>query len=126
MKVVQSIKPFHKDERGEMFHLLDKEVNFTSVLLITSKKGTIRANHYHKKDTHYCYVIEGKMEYTYKEIGNNKPKKTVIIKKGDVVTTLPMTQHAMKFLEESVFLALTTESRDKKKYEKDTVRIKLV
>jgi quercetin dioxygenase-like cupin family protein len=68
MKIVKKIKPFHVDERGEMSHLLDNASNITSVLYITCKKGAIRANHYHKKDTHYSYMVEGSMEYTYKNL----------------------------------------------------------
>lgn len=126
MKIIYKVEPFHKDERGEMCHLLPKEVKITSAVLITSKKGSIRANHYHKKDTHYCYMIKGKMEYSYQDFANAKKKKTVIVEKGDVVITHPMTLHAMKFLEDSMFLALTTEKRDQKKYERDTVRVTLI
>jgi quercetin dioxygenase-like cupin family protein len=127
MKLLKKVKPFFADERGEMFHLLDKKTPITSVLLITSRKGAIRANHYHKKDTHYSYLLSGSMEYTYRDLGGkNTKKKSVIIKKGEIVETPPMTEHAMRFLEDSVFLALTTEERDQKKYEKDTVRVKLV
>lgn len=127
MKYVKTIKPFHKDERGEMSHLIENKTPVTSVLLITSKKGAIRANHYHKKDTHYVYMFKGKMEYSYQDLKSKiKKKKTVIVNKWDIVHTPPMTIHAMKFLEDSVFLAITTEERDQKKYEKDTVHIKLI
>ncbi len=127
MKYVKTIKPFHRDERGEMSHLLGKKIPITSVLLITSKKDAIRANHYHKKDTHYAYMLEGKMEYSYQDLqSKNKKKQSIIIGKGEIVCTPPMIIHAMRFLEDSVFLAITTEERDQKKYEKDTVRINLI
>lgn len=128
MKYIKTIKPFHIDKRGEMSHLIeDNKTRITSILLITSKKGAIRANHYHKKDTHFAYILEGKMEYTYQDLKSKvKNKKTAIVKKGDIIYTPPMAIHAMKFLEDSVFLAITTEERDQKKYEKDTIRIKLI
>lgn len=134
MKFVKKIKPFHTDARGEMFYLLDKSAPITSALYITCKKGAIRANHYHKKDTHYSYMINGSMEYTYKKLKTQSSRlaakraklKTVIVSAGEIVETPPMTMHAMRFLEDSVFIALTTEARDQKKYEKDTVRVKLV
>lgn len=127
MKYVKTIKPFHIDERGEMSHLIEDKTPITSVLLITSKKGSIRANHYHKKDTHYAYLLKGKMEYSYQDLKSKvKEKKSLILKKGDIVHTPPMTIHAMRFLENSVFLAITTEDRNQKKYEKDTVRVKLI
>lgn len=128
MKYIKTIKPFNIDKRGEMSHLIEEnKTRITSILLITSKKGAIRANHYHKKDTHFAYILEGKMEYTYQDLRSKvKNKKTAIVKKGDIIYTPPMTIHAMKFLEDSVFLAITTEERDQKKYEKDTIRVKLI
>lgn len=127
MKYVKKIRPFFADERGEMFHLLDKNAAITSVLLVTCKKGAIRANHYHKKDAHYSYILKGSMEYTYQDVKDKNAKKhTIIVHKGEIVETSPMTIHAMKFLEDSVFIALTTEARDHKKYEKDTIRVKLI
>lgn len=127
MKFVKRIKPFHIDERGEMSYLLEDSISITSVLYITCKKGSIRANHYHKKDTHYSYILEGSMEYAYKDVKDKNAKKhTVIVSKGEIVRTPPMTIHAMKFMEDSIFIAFTTEGRDREQYEKDTVRTKLV
>lgn len=125
MKIVRKVEPFHIDERGEMSYILDRETPITSVLLITCKKGSIRANHYHKKDSHYVYILEGKIEYTYQEVGSKK-KQSVVVNKGEVVYSPPMTMHAMRFLEDTVMLAFTTESRNQKKYENDTVRINLI
>lgn len=126
MKITKRIKPFFIDDRGEMSYLLTDKGSIKSVLLITSKEGSIRANHYHKKDAHYVYLLEGKMEYTYKNVNDKGKKKTVLVEKGDMIYTPPMTMHAMKFLENTVFLALTTEGRIQGKYEKDTIRIKLL
>ena len=52
--------------------------------------------------------------------------KTIVVNAGEIVESPPMTMHAMRFLEDSIFIALTTEARDQKKYEKDTVRVKLI
>ncbi len=125
MNIVRKVKPFHVDERGEMSYILDRETIITSALIITCKKGSIRANHYHKKDSHYAYMLEGKMEYTYRDAGS-KENKSVIVNKGEVVYSPQMTIHAMRFLVNSVFLALTTEKRDKKLYENDTVRVDIL
>ncbi len=127
MKIVRKLKPFHTDDRGDISHILKDETPITSALLITSKKGAIRANHWHKNDTHYVYLTKGKMEYTYRDIkAANSRKRTIIVNAGEVIETPPMTEHAMKFLEDSVFIAFTTEPRDQKHYETDTTRIKLI
>lgn len=125
MKIVKKVEPFHIDERGEMSYILDHETSIISVLLITCRKGSVRANHYHKKDSHYAYLLEGKMEYTYQKVGSKK-KQSIIVSKGEIVYSPPMTIHAMRFLEDSQFLALTTERRDQEKYEQDTIRVKII
>ena len=122
---VKKIKPIDKDKRGSIIKVMEGKI--TSVLVIPSKKGAVRANHYHKKDTHYVYIVSGKMRYTAKDLSKKRARKqSVILKAGDLVYTPPMVAHAMEFLEDSVFLALTTELRDQKHYENDTTRIKLV
>lgn len=128
MKFIKNIKPFFRDDRGDIFMLFDnKKMPITSVLLITCTKGAVRANHYHKRDSHYSYMLSGKMEYTEKPVvGKNARKKTVIVKTGDMVYTPPLAIHAMKFLEDSVFLALAAQPRNQKAYEDDTVRVTLV
>lgn len=127
MQVVKKVKPFHIDKRGEMSYVLDDVAHIKSVLYITCKKGSIRANHYHKNDMHYSYMIKGEMEYYYRDLNseNNKLYK-VVVREGDIVRTPPMIVHAMRFTKDSSFIALTTESRNQVKYERDTVRVKLI
>jgi quercetin dioxygenase-like cupin family protein len=125
MPKITQIKPFFIDNRGEMLHLINNNVTINSAILITCKKGSIRANHYHKKDNHYSYLIKGKMEYFCKTHKERKIRK-YIVNEGDIIFTPANEIHAMKFLEESIFIALATENRERKKYENDTVRIKLI
>lgn len=126
-KDLKKITPFFTDERGEMSYVIDGEAEINSILLITSKKGAVRANHYHKKDSHYSYMVSGKMEYTWYDIQPKKTqKKTVIVKTGDLIYTPPMVAHAMHFLEDSTFLALSAKQRGKGKYEEDLTRVKVV
>lgn len=127
MKYIKKIKPFHTDKRGSISRLLDSEINITNILIISCKKGSIRANHYHKKDTHYSYMLKGEMEYFYKnpKLKNGKVNK-LTVKEGEIVCSPPMIAHAMKFTKASTFLVFTTEPRGKKAYEKDKVRIPLI
>src|SRR3989344_6396958 len=123
IKVLRNIAPDFTDERGDIIKLLDDgKSNIKSVLLITCKKGAIRANHYHKKDTHFAYMLSGKMEYTEQPVGQPDKKISVVVSAGEMVFTPPMALHAMNFLEDSVFLALASESRGQADYEADTVR----
>ena len=129
--VYRNIRPDFVDDRGEIIKVLDDgKTVIRSVLLLTCKKGSIRANHYHKKDSHFSYLLSGRMEYTEQPVdssGNPKGnKETIILEAGDMVYSAPMVTHAMKFLVDSVFLALATESRHHGAYEEDTVRVKLI
>ncbi len=122
----QLLKPVSVDDRGSITNIMEG-MKITSVLVIVSKKGSVRANHYHKKDSHWVYMVSGRMRYTEMELKKKNPhRKSVILGPGEVVFTKPVVAHSMEFLEDSVFLVLTTNKRDQKSYENDVVRIKVV
>ncbi|MDP3661346.1 MAG: hypothetical protein Q8R17_00600 [bacterium] len=126
MRITKNITEEFIDERGGIAKVLDDGATaIKSILRITSKKGAIRSNHYHKKDSHYCYLESGALEYYERPVNGRKIKKAVLAK-GDMVFTPPLMVHGMKFLEDSVLWAFATRSRDQKDYEKDTVRIALI
>ena len=127
MKLIKNIKPEFLDERGGITKLLDDgKTNIKSTLLITSKAGSVRSNHYHKKDAHWIYMISGKMAYYEKPVKGRARVKQVIVSAGDMVYTPPMAIHGTKFLKDSVFIALSIKSRSQKAYEKDTIRVKFI
>ena len=121
--IVKLENPFI-DERGEIQPLVDSLMK--SAVLIRSKPNTLRANHYHKTDWHYCYVLSGEIEYYYRKTNTSIPKKKLIVKKGQMVFTPPLDDHAMVFNVETAFLTLSRNPRDQKSYEKDVVRINLI
>ena len=55
------------DERGYIQPLVDFPIG--SVLVISSKSGSIRGNHYHKEDFHYSYLASGRMLYYHRPAG---------------------------------------------------------
>src|SRR3989344_7621263 len=112
---VTNIKPEFVDERGYISRLVDTDdYPIRAVLYITGKKGSVRGNHYHKTDAHYVYCISGKFRYSEKNMHNkNSKRESIILKPGDLVLSSPGVAHAMEFLEDSVFLAFTTEPREK-------------
>lgn len=112
------------DDRGSLQMLIDFPIS--SVLVITSTKGSVRANHYHRQDDHYCYLAAGRMEYHYRQAGSTQPPKVVTIEPGQLFYTPPMVEHAMKFLEDSVFYVFSKLNRDQQSYESDVVRVQLV
>ena len=117
--------PKFSDDRGEIQTLLEG-IPFSSVLRITSCKGAIRANHYHKEDYHYCILESGRMEYYERPVGDTGAPTCVTIHPGQVFYTRSMVEHAMKFIEDSVFWCFSRNSRAQANYESDTVRVKLI
>jgi len=110
-----------------MTHLLDGKTPIVGAVLITCKKGAVRANHYHTYSTHYSYMLKGSMNYVYQDLKKKDARKrSIIVREGEMVHTPPMVAHAMVFLEDSIFLALTTGKRNKSSYEGETKRIALV
>lgn len=111
------------DERGLIQPLTEN--GCTALQVITSKKDTVRANHYHKKDSHHMYIVSGVMRYYYREVADTQPPKFVDVRAGQMVHTPPMVEHAAHFLEDCAFLNITTGERDQITYEDDIVRINL-
>ncbi len=125
---VTHTKPDFIDKRGGIARIIDLD-NFPirAILRITSKAGTVRSNHYHKHDSHYIYVESGKCEYSERPADDPKAKvETVTLEPGDLVLTPPGTIHAVRFLEDTVLYAFTTEKREQDTYEKDTVRVPII
>lgn len=113
-------KPF-VDDRGAIQPLVD--VPMESCVLITSKKGSVRANHYHRTDWHYCYVLSGAIDYYHRPTGSSEPPEKIRIDKGEMFFTGPMVDHAMVFVEDTQFLTFGRNSRAQAVYEADVVRI---
>lgn len=112
------------DKRGEIQNLV--EGAFGSALVITSRAGAIRANHYHKTDYHYCWLQSGRVVYYSRPVGSKAPPAEINIGPGEVFYTPPMEEHAMRFLEHSVMLCFARNSRTIANYEADTVRVPLI
>ena len=122
-EIIELENPFI-DQRGEIQPLVDKIMK--SAVMIHSKAGSLRANHYHKTDWHYCYVISGEIEYYHRKTNSLETKKKIYVKKGQMVFTPPMVDHAMVFNVDTTFLTLSRNFRDQKTYESDVVRIELI
>ena len=111
----------HEDARGIIQPLCD--LNMKSASLIVSKANTWRANHYHKNDWHFIYVLKGSFEYYFRKTNSEEKIKKKIIKKGELLFTGPVVDHAMFYTEETKIIVLSKNPRDQKTYEEDTVRI---
>ena len=111
----------YEDERGIIQPLCD--LNMKSASLIVSKPNTWRANHYHKSDWHFIYVLKGSFEYYFRKTNSGDEVQKKIVKKNELLFTGPVIDHAMFYVEETEILVLSKNPRDQKTYEEDTVRI---
>lgn len=128
MKIkVYKPKPEFVDKRGFITRIIDQnKYKIKSVLYINRKKGSVGANHYHKKDVHFIFVLSGRVKYLEKDIRRPKSKVSeVILKPGDLVISKPYIAHTTEFIEDTVEIVFSTENRNKEKYEKDTIKFKL-
>jgi dTDP-4-dehydrorhamnose 3,5-epimerase-like enzyme len=121
-KTILKLGPAYKDERGMIQMVLEDEA-ISSVSIISSKAGSTRASHWHKKDSHYCWVQSGKIEYFERPVGSNSTPKFTLIQEGELFYTPPLAEHEMYFPEDTVFHCYSTLSRKNKNYENDTTRL---
>ena len=109
------------DERGSIQPLVDMKMK--SSVLITSNEGAVRANHYHKTDWHYCYVLYGEIIYYHRPHGSKEKPKKVVVKEGELFFTPPMIEHAMVFEKKTKFITWGRNSRVQQVYESDVFRV---
>lgn len=109
------------DERGAIQNLWLGPSN--SVTLITSKKGTIRANHYHKNDWHAAYIVSGSLKYYERDIEGKHVKDPVVFKAGQMVFSKPEVVHKMEFLEDTTFITINGIVKNHENYEDSVVRL---
>ncbi len=112
-----------KDERGYILSIADSKISNVSIIKCNSK--SLRSNHYHKTDSHFMYVLKGEIDYFYKKIDDDEIKYFKI-KQGQNIYTPPFEIHATYFPVDTELIVSSTNPRDQKTYEKDTVRVDLV
>ena len=112
------------DGRGAIQPLVDEPLG--SAQMISCKKGSVRGNHHHRSDWHYCYVVSGRIEYYWRPAGSSESPRHTLVEAGQMFFTPAMTDHAMLFPEDTTFLNLARNPRDQHSYEEDIVRVQLV
>lgn len=112
------------DTRGVINNLLLSPI--TSVARISSKKGTVRANHYHLTDWHYAFVETGEIYYFEREIGSTAIPEPSRIQPGTMFFTPPNVEHAMLFTKDTVFFTFAKNVRSHDSHESDLVRVSFI
>ena len=104
------------DNRGKISnHELTEPINMIG--LIHSKKGTIRANHYHPQQEQKCLFTKGQIIEIFQDILNpNSPKITQVVNEGQLSVIKPNVAHAMVFTKDTTFLNLVRGEREHENY----------
>ena len=104
------------DIRGKISnHELTEPINLIG--LIDSKKGTIRANHYHPQQEQKCLFTKGQIIEVFQDILNpNSPKITQVVNEGQLSTIKPNVAHTMVFTKDTTFLNLVRGEREHDNY----------
>lgn len=113
------IDDIFSDARGDIINLLFSTIG--SVAIITSKKDTVRSNHWHRENWHYLYVIKGSMRYMERNVDGSDIKEFVC-KEGELVFTAPNKVHRTEFLEDTILLSLGKSPKDHQHHEEDLIR----
>ncbi len=113
--VLNATHPY-KDKRGKILNFeLPEAVNLIG--LIDSKKGTIRANHYHPIQEQKCLVTKGQFISILKDLKEkNSIIETQLVKENQITITKPNVAHSMIFTENTQFLNLVRGEREHENY----------
>lgn len=99
---------------------------FSHLAIIESFAGSIRSNHYHRTDSHFIMVLDGKMEYFWRKRkedgGREKDVNAISLSRGEVIFTPPLITHAVFFPTTTRILALSYQIRTHQEHEADLVR----
>ena len=111
------------DPRGEILSIVDATVQ--NISLITCNPNTIRSNHYHFKDFHFMYVVEGEIDYFFCDVGSNE-LNYIKVTQGQTIFTPPNEIHATYFPVQTTLIVSSKNPRDQETYENDTKRVTIV
>ena len=111
------------DERGGILSIVDAPLK--NVSIITCSPESIRSNHYHHEDFHFMYVMEGYIDYFYKDIDTDEICYFKV-REGETIFTPPKEIHGTYFADKTSLIVSSKNPRDQATYEADTVRVEFI
>ena len=116
LEYVKDGENLFQDKRGVISnHELTEPINLIG--MIKSKKGTIRANHYHPQQEQKCLFTKGQIIEIFQDIINpNAPKITQVVNEGQLSIIKPNVAHTMVFTKDTTFLNLVRGERNHENY----------
>ena len=99
LKIIQTDFEF-TDERGKLVQLIHE--GYRQINVITSKKGVVRGNHYHKRNEEAFYVVSGELEVDVND-------KIARFGTGDFFGIEANDRHSFRFLEDTILVSMYSD-----------------
>lgn len=115
-----------RDERGEITNIIQGE-DIEHVALITSKKGSIRARHFHPEgNVQRMFCVSGKYLVTSQCLDPNGAlvpgtRRVALVQAGDLTEVPPLVAHGYFHLEDTIALNINTKKREPHGYGQHTI-----
>ena len=111
------------DDRGRILSIVDH--NIKNVSIIETFPNSMRSNHFHHKDFHFMYILEGEIDYFFKPL-NSDEISYFKIEAGMTIFTPNNEIHSCHFPVNTKMVVSSGFPRDQKTYEADTVRVDFI
>lgn len=112
----------YRSEAGVIYNL--KHGVKGTVSVIESKAGSTRATHYHTNDSHWLFVVSGRVHYSERAVGEHGDGVKEVFEPGQMFYTPPKVEHRLFFPVDTIMVSLSELPRDHESHEKDVVRVK--
>lgn len=119
MDKLQLSVPF-LDDRGKIQNLFTSG-EIESVAVITSEKGSVRSNHWHRENSHHLYIVSGEIKYSERNLDGTERIET-IVREGEVISTGPNKVHKVEMLTNTIMISLAPRSNAPDHHDQDTVK----
>lgn len=102
--------PAFVDKRGSITNVLEAPIEH--VAFITSRRRSVRANHYHRQETQYIYLLRGLFEATSRDVSVINGKiGHLVVEPNELLVTPPWVAHKHVYLKDSWFVVMNTAPR---------------
>jgi dTDP-4-dehydrorhamnose 3,5-epimerase len=95
------------DDRGNLKGV-SSGLEWREVNKFFSVAGSMRGEHYHKTTIELIYLIEGKVEFTIKNI-KTKKEESIMLRKDEGILIEPYEHHTARILEDTSWISLLSK-----------------
>lgn len=117
------MKTDFKDARGTIMDIFVNEP-YQHCVIVHSKKGSVRGNHYHAKSQQTDFMLYGEMKAFSRKKGSSKIE-TSVVKPNDMTYWEKGEVHEFIAVTDCGFLSFVNGPRGGDNYESDTYRLKI-